>query len=338
MTKNKVTVPWYMKPKGKGKKLVDIRKVQPIRTRNTSGVDESKPVKGKHFIEHLYSNIYLAAKTNSGKTTVINHLLQNTIDRRTKVYIFASTINTDKSWLAIKRQLKRKNIECFSYDSIYFEGENLVEGLLKSIAYEEELKEIRRKQLIQLKREKKRRKQLKKEEKKNQNQNPFILLPNYTDQTNEEQQELRIANEEQDEWADFDKRQKKRIQLEKKFKTAVPERVIIFDDIAKADLRSNLIIDLTKRNRHYKARVIISGHGIKHINSDVWTNLYYIYLWKGFSREYIKAVWDRTSSNLSEDEFWELYSTVTKPKYNFLRVDMINGKFSQNFGDWIEFD
>jgi hypothetical protein len=50
---------------------------------------------GYNDFPELYANIFLCARKNSGKTNVINTILQNCADKNTIVYIFSSTHEKD---------------------------------------------------------------------------------------------------------------------------------------------------------------------------------------------------------------------------------------------------
>lgn len=109
--------------------MSDITKIKPIKVNK----EKSLPVKGKELIPDLYSNIFLAAKTNSGKTTVISHILKHTIDERTTVIIFCSTLNLDDAWINILKSLKKRKINTITYDSLKEDGIDILSVVLKGI-------------------------------------------------------------------------------------------------------------------------------------------------------------------------------------------------------------
>lgn len=65
---------------------------------------------GYDLFEEIYSNIFLCAKKNSGKTCAIFTILKNCINKNSTVYIFASTVNNDSNWLHIIEWLRKKQI------------------------------------------------------------------------------------------------------------------------------------------------------------------------------------------------------------------------------------
>ena len=92
-------------------KQINNEIVRPIRM---IGGAESRRVRGADLFAELYANIFICARKNSGKTSVINTVIQKCCGRDTKILAFVSTINKDSNWLAIKAACARKRI--------YFEG------------------------------------------------------------------------------------------------------------------------------------------------------------------------------------------------------------------------
>jgi hypothetical protein len=68
-------------------------------------------IKGKDYFENLYPNVLLLARKNSGKTTVLFHILKNCTNRKTKVFIFCSTVYKDASYDEILKMLAKKNVD-----------------------------------------------------------------------------------------------------------------------------------------------------------------------------------------------------------------------------------
>jgi len=68
-----------------------------------------KKIRGGELLP-IYSNTFICAKKNSGKTTVIFNILKKCVDRDTIVDLFVSTIEKDRSWLQIVDYLKNKGV------------------------------------------------------------------------------------------------------------------------------------------------------------------------------------------------------------------------------------
>ena len=71
-------------------------KVIPVKKTNL------KDIKGFDIIPMLYANIFICAQKRSGKTNLIQKILESCIDANTKVIVFASTHELDDNWKYIK--------------------------------------------------------------------------------------------------------------------------------------------------------------------------------------------------------------------------------------------
>src|SRR4051812_23239784 len=104
-----------------------------VRTIPKVGEEDRRPIKGKEMCACLYANIYLVAKKNSGKTTVIDNILDRCAGRDTLVFAFVSTLNNDANWIAIKQRCEDKGIPFFGYTSIVDEEQvDQLQALVKS--------------------------------------------------------------------------------------------------------------------------------------------------------------------------------------------------------------
>jgi type IV secretory pathway ATPase VirB11/archaellum biosynthesis ATPase len=79
---------------------------------------DPKAIKGYNIIPMLYANIFICAQKRSGKTNLINKILDSCIDSTTKVIVFASTHELDDNWKYIKKQLEKRKINAIFYSSI----------------------------------------------------------------------------------------------------------------------------------------------------------------------------------------------------------------------------
>lgn len=59
--------------------------------------------------------------------------MTKTIDRRTTVIIFSSTIHIDKAWGHIVHSLKRRGINIGTFQSVFENGVNMLEAFLQTI-------------------------------------------------------------------------------------------------------------------------------------------------------------------------------------------------------------
>lgn len=87
-------------------------KIKPLKVPQ---IDVTK-IKGCKFFESLHPNVLLVARKNSGKTTVLYHILKNCANKLTKVIIFCSTVFKDPSYKLITEMFDKREIkyECFT--------------------------------------------------------------------------------------------------------------------------------------------------------------------------------------------------------------------------------
>jgi hypothetical protein len=113
---------------------VNLEKINKIKIKPVKFKDEDlRPIKGEDMVTELYSQIFIVAKKNSGKSTVLYNLIPKLTDKTTKIYAFCSSIYQDKIWKHIKESLKEKNIEFKFFDSIIDceSGENNLAEILE---------------------------------------------------------------------------------------------------------------------------------------------------------------------------------------------------------------
>lgn len=91
------------------------------------------PVKGSELFVEPYCNVFLCAKKKSGKSTVIYRILQKCVGKKTKVYIFASTVHRDPAYAKIQDYLDAHNIDYEVFTSIKENGVNLVTDIMKEL-------------------------------------------------------------------------------------------------------------------------------------------------------------------------------------------------------------
>lgn len=118
----------------RSKKINDI-KIDPLILN-----PEPKNILGYELFPTLHANIFICAPKNSGKTTVIKTILDKCADKDTHIIIFCATVNNDKSWIAIKENLRKRKIYYTAYNSIYTDnGSNIIDAFIKTLQEEEGL-------------------------------------------------------------------------------------------------------------------------------------------------------------------------------------------------------
>ena len=66
--------------------------------------------KGYRLFPEMNANIFLCAKRNSGKSTVINTILRKCAGPNTKIIVFCATLEHDKNWISIQEWANEKGI------------------------------------------------------------------------------------------------------------------------------------------------------------------------------------------------------------------------------------
>lgn len=97
---------------------VSNKKVKPVKIEVSD-----RPVKGADWFPVAYSNMYLLAKKNSGKTTTIYNILKHCCGKHTKFMFFSSTINKDPTWKKIIEYWEDKGNDVLSETSFLVDEE-----------------------------------------------------------------------------------------------------------------------------------------------------------------------------------------------------------------------
>lgn len=94
--------------------VINKVEVEPLHTSSF----KKKNLLGKEYFEiHPYL-CFIASKKKSGKTSLIHTIIKNTTDKNTKLFLFVSTHNVDKSWIEIKKFLTKRGNIFEAFDSI----------------------------------------------------------------------------------------------------------------------------------------------------------------------------------------------------------------------------
>ena len=121
-------------------KRINNVKVSKIKYKNNNN---NKKIKGGNLLPNVYSNMFIVAKKNSGKTTCIFNILKKIADRDTIFNFFVSTIHKDKSWEAIVEYFENKGNMVNSSSSTIENGECLIQNIIdEPLPYEEEEEEL----------------------------------------------------------------------------------------------------------------------------------------------------------------------------------------------------
>jgi hypothetical protein len=275
---------------------MSIYTIKPIKGKGDE--DKRKPL-GYELFPDKHCSIYISGPTRSGKTSLINHITTHCIDDRCTVYIFAATVNLPSSgYTAMIPELEKRGITVHAYcHFIDDDGNNILADILKTAAKKVETKE---------------------KEKETERKVIGSCIQNGR---------LMVQYDK----SDVIEEKKKKA----KSKFSCPKRLFIFDDLS-SDMRNGSIYQLLSKQRHYRAKTLVSTQSIKDLVPRAINQLNYVILYPGFPMEKIIEFFKNGAiPNLTLDEFEELYKYATSEKYNFLYINRFEGEFRKNFDEEI---
>lgn len=291
-------------------------------------------VKGYQLFPDPYCNIYICAKKKSGKTNIIWKILHDCIGKDTKVLLFVSTIYKDDNWIKIVEYLDKSGIDHSDFTSLKDEGIDLLETLIKKLSGDGEDDEPGE---------------------NNDHQNggsKDIMKPSdplinfggfhtFGDPTRKIEggtgSSIRLPYGQKAGSMPpliFNQigsnHEKKDLIKKKRPKLIVPEYLLILDDLAN-EVKSQSVINLLKKSRHYKFKVVVSSQNLNDLPPGGLLQMDYILLFRGMPEKKLRELFDKTSLDDDYEKFVEKYKYATKDKFNFLYIDVPNSTFRKNF-------
>jgi hypothetical protein len=95
-------------------------------------------IAGGKLFPQLYYNAYIVAKKRSGKSTVLSSIILKSVNKKSNVIFFVSTINKDATYQYILDKLDAKGINYTIYTDIVDEnGFNILDNMIEKILEEE---------------------------------------------------------------------------------------------------------------------------------------------------------------------------------------------------------
>ena len=262
-----------------------------------------KQIRGGEILP-IYSNTFICAKKNSGKTTNIYNILKKCVDKDTILDLFVSTIEKDRSWIQIVKYFENKGcVVNANISTIGEDGEDLIRQIIDtpmefsdddatSSESEEDLKYI------------------------------SIDSGRFDSQ---------ILTD------DIDKEPKEKKRKKRKPKKLAQKRVIVLDDIGN-ELKKPSIDQLLKINRHLKCKTILSSQYLNDLSPmarrqiDVWL------LFGGLKKNKLEQVLRDCDTRLDYGEFEQVYKFATSGKYDFMYLDCASDSYRKNFNQGICLD
>jgi len=275
---------------------METKKINNIKIQKviTNKIEENR-ISGYNLFPEVYSNIYICSKKKSGKTTLIYNILKKCCNKKTHIWIFSPTIKKDDTWKAICEMLENKGCQVSKY--LHFldeDGSNIIDEVINELIHEGSDEE-----------------QEEEEYKDEQINKPLCLC--------------KFGNEEQQEERKEEKKEKKN-----KKNKIYPEHIFVCDDLA-SDLRNKAIGQLLIKNRHFKSKVILSGHNVTNLLPQARANIDYCIVFKGMADDKVKVLHNDLNLSLDFEKFLEIYKNATEKPYSFLWISTSDDKLRCGF-------
>lgn len=280
---------------------------------NNKLLNDEKNIYGGKFFKNPWSNTFICAKKNSGKTNIIYHIIKNCAHKNTRVILICGTVNIDPTYKKMCDMMEKKKIRYDTFTSFVDDdtGENVLSSLLDELKNPEEPEENNNGNL-----------RLSDEE---EGQSPYEI-----------EHEVKVIKKGID-YGDtrIVKKKKKKKPKKKKPELLYSKIILVIDDIGSA--RLPVLSNLMKQNRHHHMRILVSSQHIFDLPPSALKQLDYCLVFKSLNQEKIERLkQDLDIGNLTTDEFYMLYKELTEEKYSFMYIDVRNETYRQNFNIQIE--
>lgn len=267
---------------------INNEKVKPIKLEK---VEQSK-VKGGCLFD-LYSNIFICAKKKSGKTSLISTIIKKCSDKHSRFVIFASTVDSDPTWIHIVKSLKKRGNEVQTYTSIKEQKVDLLQDILNELKEQAQQKRIEEEE---------------RENKKQEGCECKKPLSVFDDEEEEEEKEHK----------------------QRKPKKLAPEIFFILDDLGQ-QLRYPSVSQLLKTHRHYKSTCLLSSQYVHDLSVEARKQIDYFIAFKGHSLDKMEIIYkDLDLSVLDFEDFMKIYHDATEKPFSFLFVNVRTEEMRRN--------
>lgn len=262
------------------------------------GEEDTRPIKGERIYPELYPNVFVFAKKNSGKSTIVWHMIKSCATKETTVIIFSSSVFKDAGYINMRKLLKQKDISCLAYNSFNDGDVNRLTLLVEQLQEEAE-------------------------ERENEN----------LSSEEEEQDDEGVGLFDSGGETDSENEPKKK----RKNKWRSPEYILVLDDIS-SELKSSAIVSLLKMNRHFHIMTIISSQYYMDLKPESRQMIDLYLILPAIPEDKIAIIHKDSDTPLSFEEFYKLYKMATQHKYNFFYVSVRQNEYRFNFSKKILID
>jgi ABC-type cobalamin/Fe3+-siderophores transport system ATPase subunit len=296
---------------------VNSIKVEPV---VTSSKDETKR-KGYDIFPVKNWITYICARKGSGKSSLINSIIEKTTNKQTTIYLFVSTYKVDPTWIKIIEDLTDKGYTIHAFDAI-FEGRgkngiNNLEPIVKQLnSGQVESSREAPPNLIE-----------KPAAKKQQMMDRFglpckpinLFGANILPAPAFEQTSTIAAPN----ISEHSRRSKKK-------KSNAASNLFIFDDIAN-QLQNPSVTALLKIHRHSDSNVICSSQSLNDLALSALYQINFFIAFKGLSEAKLEECWRKLDISIPFDVFLAAYKHATSEKYDFFYLNTRSDEMRRNF-------
>lgn len=295
---------------------INTVKIEPV---VVSSKDEAKR-KGYDIFPVKNWITYLCARKASGKTSLINSIIEKTTNKKTTIYLFVSTYKVDPTWIKIIEDLTDKGYTIHAFDSI-FEGRgkngiNNLEPIIKELnAGQADSSLAPPPNLIE-----------KSAPKKQHMMDRYGLPCKPINLFGADPTEAYIAtsiNEQQ-------LLSKPQPPKKKKSKSNSSANLFIFDDIAN-QLQNNTVTALLKIHRHSDSNVIVSSQSLNDLALSALYQINFFIAFKGLSEAKLEECWRKLDISIPFDVYLAAYKHATAEKYDFFYLNTRSDEMRRNF-------
>ena len=272
------------------------------------GAGDTRLARGHTLFDIAWSNIYLSAKKKSGKTSAVYKILQKCMSKQTTLIIFCATVHKDPAWKYIVKYYKQHGADVEVHTSLREDGVDQLNELVTELENtvdsdeEEEEEELPPKEIL----------------KQKGGAVMNAILAHNAPPPQEGEQE------------GGGKQRKPR-----KSKYIECEYIIVLDDIS-TELKSKSLVALLKKNRHFKAKIIMSSQYYLDLLPESRKQIDYFLLFRSQTEDKLKAIYKDADITVPYETFKEYYKDATSKKWGFLYVDCTNDLFRDGFDLKIE--
>lgn len=317
-------------------KKINDKVIKPVKTVESK---EVRPIRGKELFPSTYANVGIIARKRSGKSTVVFNIVKSRAGLNTKVIVFSSTFHKDTVMIEMKKWCKKMKISCEGFTSMKEGKHNILKTFLDRLgdvpeeeeSDGEEIEEKPKKQGRGLTKNIPVKKLFDGNDSDSESESDSDR-DNFDDMNNLSKKSLELFRFEEKVISKLFNKKKSVPTIDEKIdsKYITPEYIIIFDDISQ-ELKDPNLIAFLKRNRHFKADVLLSTQWVHDLKPEQLKQLDYLLLFRGMDLEKLEKIRRDADLTLDLDMLERLYENATKDPFCFLYIDRLTETYRKCF-------